>query len=215
MASNTWTFTGTILKWDAKQSNKDGQPATWGKGWVRIQLDPISVYGSEVPNNIVFLQVPLTYGDDPKAQQTQNLITNLANDDFILVRDAKVDKIKRWRKNDDTGGFDEYFETGVRTYPGSIRTRNTRYTSFNKGTIGGSVLQQAGQTIIVGEPYMIPGRAGKKAEWKNREIPLVIPKTVVDNLVHQHLSAVAQLAGTGPSGNPAVCGYVEHLIYDT
>lgn len=214
MASNTWTFSGSILKWNAKQGTKNGQPAPWGKMWIRIQLDAIQTPDGLIDNNIIFLQVPLAYGDDPKAPQSQTLIDSLNVNQFILVRDAKVDKIKRWRKND-AGGFDEYLETGIRAYPSSIRTRPSRYNSFNKGLVAGKVLKQASNQLIVAEPYMIPGKAGRKAEWKNREIPLVIPEGKGVDLVDQQITAYASLSGIGPTGNNSVCGYAESFIYDT
>ena len=62
---------------------------------------------------------------------------------------------------------------------------------------------------------MIPGRAGKKAEWKNREIPLVLSSEKCKNpLVDQNITAIARLSGMGPNLNYAICGYSEDFVID-
>ena len=213
MANNTWSFTGTVLKWEMKRGNQSGEPAPWGKGWIRIQLDPVQSCGISVDNNVIFLHVGLDYGEGPKAAQTQKLITDLGKNSFILIKDARIDKIKRWKKNGDN--FEEYFETGVRAYPNQIKLSSARYPSFNIGLVGGKVLQHQSNTVIVAEPYMIPGRAGKKAEWKNREIPLVLSSEKCKNpLVDQNITAIARLSGMGPNLNYAICGYSEDFVID-
>lgn len=212
MASNTWSFTGTVLGFNARQGTMKGQPAVWGKMWIRVGLDPIQkADGTTVDNNVLFVHVSLNYDkQDRKHQDTLKILNTLKDGTFVSIREAKIDKIKRSRK-DASGNWEDYFETGIRARPNQISVSSTRLDGFNCGLVAGQVSQQAGTTVLVEEPYMVPG---KKVEWKTRDIPLVLPPSFGGSIKGRNVVATAKLAGVGPAGNNAICGYIQELLVE-
>jgi hypothetical protein len=210
MASNLWTFSGTVLKFNARQGSKGGAPAPWGKMWIRIALDNIKKHDQTlIDNNVIFLNLALDY--DPKSKKhkaTSKLLDTIKEGSFISVREAKIDKIKRSRK-DDEGNWEDYYEIGIRANPNQVGISSNRLAPFNTGLVAGKVSQQQGTSIFVEESYMVPG---DKVEWKTREIPLVLPNNTV--IKGKNIVAVAKLSAIGPSGQEVVCGYVQDFLVE-
>jgi hypothetical protein len=189
-----------------------GQPANWGKAWIRVALDPVTKEdGTLIDNNVLFVHITLNYDKSSKKHKhTTALVENLKEGSFISVREAKIEKIKRSRKNDD-GDWENYFETGIRAHPDQIKFSSSRIPGFNQGTVAGKVSKQKGLATIVEEPYMVPG---KEVEWRVREIPLVLPPSSGGEILGKYIVCTAQLSGIGPSGNYSVCGYIKDILIE-
>jgi len=177
-----------------------------------VGLDPITrADGTVVDNNVLFVHVALNYDkQDRKHKDTLALLNTLADGTFVSIREAKIDKIKRSRK-DASGNWEDYFEVGIRARPNQIRVSSLRLAGFNVGLVAGQVSKQGGSTILVEEPYMVPG---KKVEWKTREIPLVLPSSQGGPIQGRNVVETAKLSGVGPSGNNVVCGYVQEILVE-
>jgi hypothetical protein len=173
--------------------------------WIRVQLDPVSLphLSHIISDNTFFLHIATDYGVTPKARSTAAVIGKMKEGAYILVKGARVDKIKRGVKRDD-GGYDEVEEIGVRATPNKITVSSERLPSLNLGMVEGKILRQGSNTIIVEEPYMVPG---ENREWKSRHIPIILPKEPEGNVTGKYIVAMAKLSGRNQSGDQKVCGY--------
>ena len=128
MASNEWTFTGTIRKFG--ETRPKDKP--WGKIWVSIEIPTIL---GKVQNNSVIINVPTAYDDSLDGKRTERLKRNLKEGAHIFVHSAKVDLLKRSRKVE--SGWEDYYETGLRVYPKGITISSSRYEQVNIGLLAG------------------------------------------------------------------------------
>lgn len=211
MSCNIWSFTGKVLGFrETRGKEKDGSPASWGKMWIRIQLDPISLPYLEnmIPDNVLFLHIFTDYGNSQKARTTSALLGSMSEGSHILVKGARIDKIRRGVRKD-SGEFDEIEEIGIRATPSKILVSKERLPSLNLGMVEGKITRQGGNTIIVEEPYLVPG---EKKEWRHRDIPLVLSKEPDGDIVGKHIVTAARLSGKTQSGDSKICGFVTEDI---
>lgn len=206
MTENNWTFDGVVQKFKAQRGTENGQEASWGSMWILIQMNPLlaEVNGSSyrIDQNELFININLNYTESA----TQRLLS-LEIGNKILVRSAKIDQLKKSRKND-KGEWEKYLETGVKSYPKDIGIYTESIAPINLGIVFGKVIKQVGNKILVQDKYMSP----KEKTWKTRDIPILLNDSINNNYENRYIYATCHLAGKNEKKESKVYG-IAYRIY--
>jgi len=200
MASNEWTFTGTVRKFG--ETRPEGM--SWGKMWISIEIPSIP---GKVRENAVIINVPTAYGTDLDSKRTDRLKNGLKANAPIFIYGAKVDLLKRSRKTD--SGWEDYYETGIRVYPKGITIGSVKFPDVNIGILAGKVTNVKPDLITISESYMVP----RTKEKKTRPVPIGNINGEWDYVQEgSYVFAQLQIAGRNPKGEYQTMGFADKLV---
>lgn len=189
---NSFQFTGKVKKFGIRGKQ-------FPEMWILIQLPKVKVSPSEeIDGNKVFIHVRLNAG-----KSCEMLKAKMAEGLNVLVTEAFITDIKRSKKNEDTGEWEEEIVTGIRASASNIHIKDYELPPVNYGTLKCKVIKQRGRQLMLEEQYRFPKKEGGM-ETGTRNVPVLLEQDPKKDLSGRMLFCVAALCGVTPDGRSKV-----------
>lgn len=200
---NSWFLTGEVLKHGIKGT-------TYKTLWIQAA---ITSPHESIQSNKVFLNFPIDSDTSTKKGRIgQAVISKLDKCRFFFAQDIAIVPINVGVKKEDGSGWDNKEVPGVRGNISNLSLSQERYPLLNNGSVSGTV----GKYITTGsvEKYLVQERYRnpKTNEYKIREVPILNPNPVGQDLSGKSICVFASMCGVTPERESKTFGWAKNII---
>lgn len=199
---NSWFLTGEVLKHGIKGT-------TFKTLWIQAVVSSPDI---SIQSNKIFLNFPIDSDtSSKKGRIAQAVISKLEKSRFFFAQDIAVVPINVGVKKED-GTWDNKEVPGVRGNISNLSLSTERYPELNNGSVSGTVGKYITTASV--EKYLIQERYRnpKTNEYKIREVPILNPNPVGQDLTGKSVYVSAIMCGVTPERESKTFGWTKKII---